>query len=97
MEKRGKCDFSHDPADILKLHEDMEAQKRSSEFRTFLDNLRNKAKTPQRYGVTFGQRPGQKFPSDLVRSTPGANAAASPALDKKLYIVDQHYDDDQHD
>lgn len=89
IEKRGKCDFSHEPNDILKLHEDLEAQKRSAEFRNFLEGLRAKAKTPQRPTVTFGQRPGQKFPSDLVRSTPGANAAASPSFEKKLYHIEK--------
>jgi hypothetical protein len=99
IEKRGKCDFSHDPADILKLHEDLEAQKRSAEFRNFLEGMRSKAKTPQRPTVTFGQKPTQKFSSDLVRSTPGANAAASPSFEKRLYQIDkfQADTDDDHE
>ena len=90
MDKRGNCQYSHDPADIVKLHDDMEALKRSNEFRTFMDGLRAKAKTPQRPGVTFGQKPGRQFASDLVRSSPGVNAAASPSFEKKLYHVDMH-------
>lgn len=94
LEKRGKCDFSHDPVDILKLHEEMEEQKKSPEFRTFMENVRNKAKAPQRPGVTFGPRATKQFSSDLVRSSPGANAAAKPSFEKKLYLVDKMQSED---
>ena len=83
-EANGKtCKFSHEPADILKLHTELEAHRVSGAHQQFLESLRKKTSTPSgQQSATSQQRgpQGIRFASDMSRSNPGSNANSTSTI-----------------